>query len=89
MDAEDDPIELPECLAASIGKDTKSSIDDAFARIIAEAEENGISEKGSREIAQMLNDFRDVFHILLGFDPPVCDAVFPVADGSSQGTKEP
>ena len=24
MDAEDEPIELPECLAAGIGKDTKS-----------------------------------------------------------------
>ena len=71
INAEDDPIELPECLVAGIGQDTKSSIDSAFAKVIAEAEKNGISVKGSSEIAQMLDEFRDVFRIKLEVDPPV------------------
>lgn len=37
MAAEDDPIELAECLAAGIGRDSDASIDEAFEKIIATA----------------------------------------------------
>lgn len=50
MNAEEDTIELTECLAARIGQGTKSSIDDAFAKIITEAEKNVISKSVPKKL---------------------------------------
>lgn len=47
MPAEDDPIELPGCLAAGIGIDSDASFDEGFEKINATAEKIGISPHGS------------------------------------------
>ena len=71
MAADDDPIELPECLAAGIGKDSKESIDKAFAQIFEDAKMKGIFQKGLSRVQMLLQDHCDVFRIKLGADPPV------------------
>ena len=48
INAEDDPIELPECLAAGIGQNTKSLIDNAFANPL-QKQRKTVSPKRVRE----------------------------------------
>jgi len=67
---DDDPIELPEALSAGIGKDSKESIDSAFAKMLSAAKENGISTDGHTRLSKMLEDYRDIFRIKLGPDEP-------------------
>lgn len=71
MTADDDPIELPEFLAAGIGTDTKESIEQYFAKILSEANANDISDKGRSKPSNMLEQYRDVFRIKLGNEPSV------------------
>lgn len=42
LDTNDDPIQLLECLFASIGKDSEDFINAAFSTIVEEARTNGI-----------------------------------------------
>ena len=70
MAPDDDPIKLPECIAANIGNDSKESIDKAFNKMVAEAEGNGISPEGLERIKSLLVRFRGIFRIKLGNDPP-------------------
>jgi len=67
---DDDPIELPEAISAGIGKDTKESIDSAFAKMLAAAKDNGISPEGHSRLSAMLENHRDIFRIKLGPDQP-------------------
>lgn len=66
----DDPIELPDAFAAGIGKDSVSSIDVEFSRIVTAAKKNGMSDAGLTDLRKMLYKFREVFRIKLGADPP-------------------
>ena len=70
MAADDNLIELPECLAAGIGKDSDEDIDKAFENIKASAKANGLSDEGLQTLSEILKDYRDVFRIKLGSDPP-------------------
>lgn len=70
MTFDDEPIELPECLAAGIGKDTSESITQAFDKILANAQAENISRSGLERIKAMPSEYRDVFRIKLGDDPP-------------------
>lgn len=70
QEADDDPIEIPDIVAAGIGKDSKDSIDKAFDNIVVEAKRNGLVESGIKRLRALLEDYRDVFRIKLGPDPP-------------------
>lgn len=62
---EDDQIELPETAGATIGEDSEDEMQDAFNKIIQDAEENVMSSDGVDRLRKMLNDYRDVFRIRL------------------------
>ena len=70
MASDDDPIELPECLAAGIGKDQPEYINKAFESIKSKAKDSGISERGLHCLENIFKEYRDVFRIKLGSDPP-------------------
>ena len=70
MAADDDPIDLPECIAAGIGEDSEEPIQKYFNNALLEAQENGISAEGCNRIKQPLKEYRDVFCIKLGSGPP-------------------
>ena len=57
----DDPIEFPEALPAGIGKDSKDYIDSAFSKMLVEAKKNGLTKEGLPRLAEMLEEYRDVF----------------------------
>ena len=67
---DDDPIELPEALAAGIGQDSNDSINSTFSKMLGEAKKNGLSKERISRLTGMLEDYRDVFRIKLGPDPP-------------------
>ena len=67
---DDDPIALPDNMAAGIGKDSEESIQKAFETIVKEADKNGISTQGKERVQKMLTTYRDVFRINLGPDKP-------------------
>lgn len=68
--ADDDPIHLPEPLAAGIGEDSNESIEKAFEKIRKDAKANGISNQGMERINRILQEYRHIFRIKLGSDPP-------------------
>ena len=70
VDADDDPIKLPECLAAGTEKDSEEQISEAFKNCIKEANKNGISDQGINRVKNFFTKYRDVFRIKLGPDPP-------------------
>ena len=70
MSADDDPIKLPECLAAGIGRDSEEAISRAFQSCIGEAKTNDLSTKGLTRVRNFFKEYRDVFRIKLGPDPP-------------------
>ena len=70
MAADDDPIELTECIAAGIGEDSKDSIRNAFDKVLSKSKENGVSEEGYNRIKYMLEEYRDVFRIKMEPGPP-------------------
>ena len=69
-DVDDDPVGLPEGVSARIGEDAREDIDKALSDIVTEASRNGISDAGRKRLAEMLEEYRDVFRIKLGKDPP-------------------
>ena len=70
MAADDDPIELPACIAAGIGEDSEDLITEAFDKVLSQSKSNGVSEEGFNRIKSMLKEYRDVFRIKLGTSPP-------------------
>ena len=66
----DDPIELPPTVGASFGEDNPEEITAAFEDMIKEAKANGITEAGAQQLRKMLLQYRSVFCIKLGADPP-------------------
>jgi len=50
--------------------DTEEEIQDAFKNMMREAVDNGLSTGGAKEIGTQLNEYRDVFRLKLGLDPP-------------------
>lgn len=68
--ADDDPIELSECIVAGIGKDSEEAITKAFKNCLDEAQRNGISDQGLNRVRHLLKGYRKVFRIKLGPDPP-------------------
>ena len=70
MSADDDPIKLPECLAAGIGRDSEEAISRAFQNCISEAKTNSLLTKGLTRVRNFFKDCRDVLRIKLGPDPP-------------------
>ena len=67
---EDDPINLPEAAGASIGTDDPAEIDSAIKEMVQQATNNGMSKNGIVVLQQTLSEYRDVFRIKLGLDPP-------------------
>jgi hypothetical protein len=65
--ADSDPVPPTETAGAAIGTDSASKIQDAIERMIASAKLNGMSSTRTRELLQ---DFREIFRIRLGSDPP-------------------
>lgn len=65
---DDDPITLPEHLQAGFGTDTIEEIDEAFANIVQDAVDNGISEKGKKRLRGIMEKNRSAFRIKLGPD---------------------
>ena len=70
LSTNDDPIELPENMAAKIGTDSKESIDSAFEGMLQTATKNGVSAKGRKRLEGLLQTYRDIFRIKLGVDEP-------------------
>eukprot|EP00737_Agarophyton_chilense_P003015 gb/GEZJ01003494.1/.p1 GENE.gb/GEZJ01003494.1/~~gb/GEZJ01003494.1/.p1 ORF type:complete len:632 (+),score=64.87 gb/GEZJ01003494.1/:1029-2924(+) len=70
QEAEDDPIEPPECLQAGFGVDSNDSIDQAMRKAVEETRSNIISSKGDVRLKTLLESNRDGFRIKLGPDQP-------------------
>lgn len=66
---EDDGIEGTDYQVVDLGIDTEEEIQDAFHTLVSGAHERGMSGEGSRELQNMLLEYRDVFRIRLGPDP--------------------
>jgi len=67
---DDDPILMPQTPGANMGVDTEADIDLALKKKIREAKENGMSAVGLRTIEELLCEFKEIFRIKLGPDPP-------------------
>ena len=68
--ADPDPIEPMPTAGAAMGEDTEDEIQQAFEKMLKNAEENGMSEKGLATAKELLYEFRDIFRIRLGKDAP-------------------
>lgn len=67
---EDDPIEPPQSVGAKIGEDEESEIQAAFEEMVMQAGSNGMTPKGQEDAKELLQQFRDIFRIKLGANPP-------------------
>ncbi len=67
---EDDSIKPPLSVGAKIGSYTEREILNAFLEMIKKAKDHGISHRGQDELRKLLKEFRDIFKIKLGADPP-------------------
>lgn len=70
QEKDDDPIRLPETVAAGFGEDSKSSIDKEFERLEQQAEEGAISTEGLKRLTSLLQRYRGIFRLMFGADPP-------------------
>jgi hypothetical protein len=68
--ADSDPVPPTETAGAAMGTDSASEIQDAIERMIASAKLNGMSSVGLTRARELLQDFREIFRIRLGSDPP-------------------
>ena len=88
---DDDPIEFPEAADATISLDYPAEIDNAFSRIREDTIKNKISRQGEHCLAGFLQNFRSVFCIKLGPDPPANVtplAIKPKADDKPFGSPQ-
>lgn len=53
-----------------LGEDTEAEVDEALEKLVQEAVDNGISEKGQGRLRSMLDKYRGIFRLRLGNDPP-------------------
>ena len=53
-----------------LGEDSELEIRQAFGKILRASSENGLSAKGQKRLSKVLNEYRDVFRLRLGCDPP-------------------
>lgn len=67
---QDDPIPLPDSVGASIGEDKPEDIQKAFDVIITEATENELRQCNIDRATKMIDQYKDIFRINLGLDPP-------------------
>jgi len=67
---EDDPIDIPESAGTNIGVNMDSEISCALENKLQEAKENGMSPDGLKKMGNILSDFKEIFRIKLGSDPP-------------------
>lgn len=70
MEADEDPIGLPDSISAGIGNDANESIDNVFQHGKVEAQKKGLSDEGLATLITTLETYPAVFHIKLGPDPP-------------------
>lgn len=68
--AEDDPVEPPECLQAGFGTDSEVFMQEAMDKAVADARENGMSAKSSESLKLLLERHCDCFRIKLVPDTP-------------------
>lgn len=67
---EDDPISPPQDAGANMGVDKESEIQECFTITLDQARLEGMSLEGLETSKQLLKEFRDIFRIQLGPDPP-------------------
>jgi hypothetical protein len=67
--ADSDPVP-PTVTAGAEGTDPASKIQDTIERMINSAKLNGMSSVGLIKARELLQDFREIFRIRLGSDPP-------------------
>ena len=67
---EDASLSEDNSLFVSIGDDTPEEIDAAFRELLKEAQTEGMSDDGLKELSNILSEYRDIFRIRLGRDPP-------------------
>jgi hypothetical protein len=68
--ADSDPVPPTETAGVATGTDSASEIQDEIERMIGSAKLNGMSSVGLTSARELLQDFREIFRIRLGSDPP-------------------
>lgn len=68
--ADPDLIEPLPSAGAAMGEDTEDEIQDAFRKMIQNAKDREMSQKGLQSLRELLQEFRDIFRIRLGKDDP-------------------
>ncbi len=53
-----------------LGEDTEEEIQKAFSKMLDEANRNGLSKGGTEKLRNLLHEYRDIFRLRLGNDPP-------------------
>ena len=67
---EDDPIPPVDSAGANMGLDKEEDVQKALEETLEKAIDAGMSENGLKRASALLREFRDIFRIKLGPDPP-------------------